>query len=74
MFPIAEDAQALELLALDVDKFSRKRFGFFADLQRRKRPRFLYHFVFDWKAVTIPAGDVRRALAQHRLRFHDEIF
>ena len=31
------------------------------------------HFVFDRKAVTIPARDVRRALAEHRLRFHHEI-
>src|SRR5205807_3848210 len=74
IFPIAENAEPLELLALDAYEFSRKRFGFFPDLQRRKRPRFLYHFVFDWKAVTVPARDVRRVLAQHRLRFHDAIF
>src|SRR6266566_6561677 len=73
MIPIAKNAQSLELLALDIDKFSRKRFGFFADFQRRKSARFLYHFVFDWKAVTVPARDVRRAFAQHGLRFHHEI-
>src|SRR5439155_23825401 len=73
MIPIAKNAQSLELLALDIDEFSRKRFGFFADFQRRKSARLLYHFVFDRKAVTVPARDVRRTFAQHSLRFHYEI-
>jgi hypothetical protein len=34
MFPVAEHAEPLELFALDVDEFSRKRFGFLTDLQR----------------------------------------
>src|SRR5258705_5468100 len=74
MFPVAEHAESLELFALDVDEFSRKRFALFADLQRRKLARFLDHFVFDWKPMTIPPGNVRGALAKHRLRFHNEIF
>ena len=41
MFPVAEHAEPLELFALDVDEFSRKRFALFADLQRRKLARFL---------------------------------
>src|SRR6266496_1450699 len=57
MFPIAEHAQPLELFPLDVDEFLRKRLGFFADLQRRKSARFLYHFVFDRQTVAVPAGD-----------------
>ena len=73
MFPIAEHAEPLELFALDVDEFSRKRFALFADLERRKLARLFDHFVFDWKAMTIPTGDVRRALTKHRLRFHHEI-
>ena len=72
--PVAEYAQPFELLALDVDVFAGELFAFLADFQRRKLARFLDDFVFDWQAVTIPAGNVRRALAQHRLRFHDEIF
>ena len=29
MFPIAEDAEPFELLALDIDEFARKRFAIF---------------------------------------------
>ena len=47
MFPIAEHAEPLELFALDVDEFSRKRFASLADLQRRKLARLFDHFVFD---------------------------
>ena len=73
MFPVAEHTEPLELFALDVDEFSRKRFALFADLERRKRTRFLYHLVFDREPVAIPARDVRRAFPQHCLRFHHEI-
>ena len=34
MFPVAEYAEPLELVALDVDEFLRKRFAFSTDLQR----------------------------------------
>ena len=74
MFPVTEHAEPLELFALDVDEFSRKRFTPFPDFQRRKLARFLYHFVFDWQSMAIPPGDVRRAFAEHSLRFHHEIF
>src|SRR4029077_14466933 len=73
IFPIAEDAESSELLALDVDEFSRKRFAFLADLNRRKLARFLYHFVLDWQAMAVPTRDVRSAFAEHRLRFHYKI-
>ena len=73
MFPVAEDAEPLKLLALDVDEFARKRFGFFADFQRRKPAGFFDNFVFDGQSVTIPAGDKRRAFAKHGLRFDHEI-
>ena len=43
------------------------------DLQRRKLARFLYHFVLDWQAMAVPTRDVRRAFAEHRLRFHHEV-
>src|SRR4029077_19151708 len=54
IFPIAEDAESSELLALDVDEFSRKRFAFLSDLNRSKLARFLYHFVLDWQAMAVP--------------------
>src|SRR5207245_9624240 len=60
--------------SLDGDEFAHERFASFSDLWRRKSARFLDHVVFDWKAVAVPARDVRRALAQHGLRFHHEIF
>ena len=44
------------------------------DFERRKAARFLHHLVFDRQAVAVPARHVRRAFAQHGLRFHDEIF
>ena len=73
MLPIAEDAEPLELLALDVDKLARERFRFLAHLERRKPARFLHDFVFDRQPVAIPAGHVRRAKSRHRFRFHHEI-
>ena len=74
VFPVTEHAESLELFALDIDEPSRKRFTPFSDLERRKLSRFFNDFVFDWKPMTIPPGDVRRAFAQHGLRFHHEIF
>ena len=73
MFPVAEHAAPLELFALDIDEFSRKRFAPFSDFKRRKLTRFFYDFVFDRKPMTIPTRDLRRAFAQHRLRFHNKI-
>src|SRR5207237_1119734 len=71
--PIAKDAEALELLALHVDKFPRERFRFFTDFERRKAAGFLDDFVLDWQTVTVPARDKGHAFAQHGLRFHYEI-
>src|SRR4030095_4593915 len=69
----AEDAESLELVALDIDVLARERFRFFADFERRNIPGFLHYFVFDRQALAVPAGNVRRAFAQHDLRFHHEI-
>src|SRR6267142_124178 len=55
MLPIAEDAEPFELLALDIDELSRKRFRSFANLKRRKAARFSHHLVFDRQPMTIPA-------------------
>ena len=73
VFPVTEHAESLELFALDADEFSREGLAFLANLQRRKLPRFFDHFIFDRKPMTIPARHVRRAFAQHSLRFHHEI-
>ena len=73
MFPIAEDAEALELRALDVDEFSRKRLRPLPHFERRKAAGFFHHLVFDRQAVAIPARDKRRAETGHRFRFHDEV-
>src|SRR5690349_13556964 len=73
MIPVAKNAEALELLALDVDEFARERLRTFPDLQRRKATSFLYHLVFDWKPVAVPAGNVRRAITRHGLGFHHQV-
>ncbi len=73
MLPIAKDAEPLELLALDIDEFARKRFRFLAHFERRKAARFLHDLVFDRQSVAIPARHVGRAKAGHGFRFHDEI-
>ena len=36
MLPVAEDAEPLELLALDIDEFARERLGSLAHFQRRQ--------------------------------------
>ena len=74
MIPIAKDSEALELLALNIDKFSREGCRFFADFEWRKPAGFFDDFVFDGQSVTIPTRDIWCAFAQHRLRFHDDVF
>ena len=73
MFPIAKDAEPLELFALNIDELSRKRFTSFSDFQRRKLARFFNDFVFDRESMTIPPRHEWRAFTEHGLRFHDEI-
>ena len=73
MLPIAEDAEPLELLALDIDELAGKGLGFLAHFERREAARFLHHLVFDRQPVAIPTGHIGRAKARHRLRFHHEI-
>ncbi len=73
MFPIAENPEPFELLALDVDKFSRERRGALPHLERREAARFLHHLVFDRQTMAIPARDKGRAETGHGFRFHDQI-
>ncbi len=74
MFPIAQNAEPFELLALKIDILARERFAAFADFERRKFARFFHDFVFDGQAVAVPARNIWRAFAEHGLRFHNEIF
>src|SRR5207253_6101063 len=67
MFPIAENAEALELLALNIDKFARESFATLADLEWGEVARFLYHLVFDGKPMAVPTRHVRRTFAEHGL-------
>src|SRR5437763_865081 len=74
MLPITEHTEAFELLALKVDILQRESFGSSPHLEWRKVARLFHDFVFNRQSVAIPARHVRRALTEHRLRFHDEIF
>ena len=73
IFPVAEDAEALELLALDVDELARKGFRALSHFERGKAARFLDDFVFDRQTVAVPAGNIRRPESGHRFRFHDQV-
>ena len=74
MFPIAEDTEPFELLALKIDILARERIATFANFQRRQIARLFNDFVFDRQSVTVPARNVGRTFAEHGLRFHDKIF
>src|SRR2546423_1078155 len=74
ILPFAEDAEPLELLALNVDKLSRERFRSLPHFERRKAARFFHDLVFDRQPVAIPARQIRRAKTSHRLRFHHQVF
>src|SRR5579884_24369 len=78
MFELAEDADALELLALDVEIFLRVLAAFAANLCRRHlqflAAEFFIDFNLDRKAVAVPSWDVRGIEAGHRLRFNYEVF
>ena len=73
ILPIAEDAEALEGLALDVDELAGVGLGTRAHLRRGEVLGFLDHFELDGQTVAVPAGDEGRMEAGHRLRFHDEV-
>ena len=74
VLPVAEDAEALEGLALDVDELAGIGFGARADFGRGEVLGFLHDFEFDGQAVAIPAGDVGGVEAGHGLGLHDEVF
>ena len=78
VFVIAEHAQALELLHLDLDElirehaaevtdlFFRHGFGFYAQLA--------HDVVLDGQAVAVPARDIGGLEAHHGLMLHDDVF
>ena len=78
--PIADDAEALEFLALDVDPLLGEFPAFAAEFDDRHLVLVFLHLAvlfldlpFDGKAVAVPAGDVIGIPAQHLLRAHDDV-
>jgi len=75
--PVAEDAEPLELLPLDVDEPERV----VARLLPEPRPvdlvlahlELLHQLVLDGKAVAVPAGDEGAVKPAHRLVLHDHV-
>ena len=67
VLPVAENAEAAELLALKVDVFASVGLGALADLHRGETGFFFDHFEFDGEPVAVPTGDERRAEAGHGL-------
>src|SRR6202046_3385310 len=78
LVPSAENAEALEFALVDLDVARGKvathapKFGG-RDLARLAA-QFFFDLPLDGKAMAIPAGNVRRAEAGHRLGFDDHIF
>ena len=83
VLPIAEDADPLELLALDVDEAERVLAAAPPLLDRVHRAphvhrrlvqaELLVHLVLDRQAVAVPARHVDRVEAEHRARLHDHV-
>ena len=73
VFPIAKDAEPLELPALDVDELARVFLALAPDFDGRQAARFLHHLELDRQPVAVPARHERRAKTRHRFRFHDQI-
>src|SRR5215469_6479751 len=78
MFEITEDADALKLLALQIEIFLRVLAACATHLRRSHlqflAAKFFVDFDLNWKAVAIPSRDVWGVEAGHRLRFHNKIF
>ncbi len=78
VLPVAEHAQPLELLALDVDELFRIFAAELADLVLAHalflRAEGLQNLVFDRQAVAVPARHVGAFIALHGLELHDDVF
>ena len=77
LVPASEDADAFELLALQIEKFLRVLSARFPDLQlghlQFLAAQLLIDLDLDGQAVAIPSRDVRRVESRHGLGFDDEI-
>ena len=77
ILPLAEDAEADEILALRIDVLGGVLAALGADLRgghlRFARAQFVVDLDLDGQAMTIPAGDVGRIVALHGLELDDEI-
>src|SRR5947208_4427493 len=81
--PVPQDAQALELVTLDVDEPERVLAALAAlldgihgaaDVHRGVvEPELLVHLVLDRQPVTVPARDEDGVEAEHRARLHDHV-
>ena len=79
VIPVAQDAQALEALALQVDVLDGKLVAQLANLRDARlvellRAEFLLDLVLDGLAVAVPTGDVGGLIALHRLVAVDHVF
>src|SRR6185369_1493731 len=77
LLPVAQDAERLELAALDVDVLPGEVEAELADLRlghrARLRAELLDDLVLDRETVTVPAGDVGRRVALHGPELHDHV-
>ena len=76
IFPLAQNAQAHELAALDIQIVQGKFLADFAQLDRADvacDARFLSGLELDRQAVGVPAGNVRRLIAAHIFLADDEV-
>ena len=75
--PVAQNAQALEFPALDVEKFLRVLAAAFADRMSGQIlfpvAQFHFHIMFDGQPVTVPAGHIGRGPAQQIARLDHNI-
>ena len=67
VFPVAEDTEAAELLALQVDVFAGVGLGALADFDGSEAGLFFDHFEFDGESVAVPTGDEGRTETGHGL-------
>jgi len=73
ILPIAEDPEAAERAALDVDPALGEFRAAAADLGGLQSGGLLDHLELDRQPVAVPAGDERRLEAGHRLGLHHQV-
>ena len=77
MLPVADNAKALELLSLSINKVERVFLALLTKFRGSKLVA-LYLFVlqngaFDGQTVCVPAGNVGGAVARHIAVAHDDV-